>query len=53
MEIKNATNKSYAYVVVSAKEYAKIKAKALKGLTLAIQNTKHKIIHGDKTTTIR
>lgn len=53
MEIKSATNKSYAHVVVSAKEYAEIKAQALKGLPKTIQIAKQKIINEDKKNSVR
>jgi hypothetical protein len=53
MEVKHATKKSYAYVVVSAKEYAEIKAKALKALNVSVQNTRQNILRDDQSTTIR
>lgn len=53
MEIKTATNKSYAHVIVSAKEYAEIKARALKGLATKIKISKQNIIIEDKKNSIR
>lgn len=53
MEIKRATDESYAYADVTDEEYKAIKKEALKGLSAMVLQTNGKIKHDDKNTTIR